>query len=267
MTSRSPTWADRRPERLPTLAGIEDARELLLPYQAETPLVRCELLSQELRADVWLKNETVSSVASFELRGALVEFLRVRAQRDVSGAVTSSSGNHGQGVAQAARLLGLEADVFLARSSNPLKRAKIAGLGARIHEVGADLDDAKSAAPDFAANRPALTFVDDGEGLGVLEGGGTVGLEVVRALPALDYFIVPMGSGSLAGGCGVAIKGILPGAAWSPCRAQARRPWWRVSRHAGPCPDPSTPSRMGSRAVNRLPWPWLHCWNTSTKRS
>jgi len=184
----------------------------LLPFQRETPLVRCELLSQELGADVWLKNETVSSVASFKLRGALVELLRIRGEREVSGAVTSSSGNHGQGVAQAARLLGLEADIFLARNSNPLKRAKIAALGARIHEVGDDLDEAKAAAREFAADRPELAFVDDGEGLGVMEGGGTVGLEVARALPALDYFFVPMGSGSLAGGCGVAIKAVHPGA-------------------------------------------------------
>lgn len=234
MTTRSPSWADRRPARLPTLAGIEDARELLLPYQPETPLVRCELLSQELGAEVWLKNETVSRVASFKLRGALVEILRLRAQREVSGVVTSSSGNHGQGVAQAAQLLALEADIFLARNPNPLKRAKIEALGARIHEVGDDLDEAKSAARDFAADRPDLAFVDDGEGLGVMEGGGTVGLEVARALPALDFFLVPMGSGSLAGGCGVAIKAILPGArvvavqsAGSPAMVEsfrARRP-------------------------------------------
>jgi threonine dehydratase len=227
-------WDQQRPERLPTLAGIEEARELLLPYQPETPLVRCDLLSQDLGADVWLKNETVSSVASFKLRGALVEILRVRAEREVSGVVTSSSGNHGQGVAQAARILGLEADVFLARDSNPLKRAKIAALGASIHEVGKDLDEAKSAARDFAASRPELAFVDDGEGLGVMEGAGTVGLEVARALPALDDFLVPMGSGSLAGGCGVAIKAVHPGArviavqsAGSPAMVEsfhARRP-------------------------------------------
>jgi len=210
--TESSAWADQQSERLPTLAGIEDARERLLPYQAETPLVRCEFLSQDLEAEVWLKNETVSSVASFKLRGALVEILREREERELRGAVTSSSGNHGQGVAQAARLLGLEADIFLARDSNPLKRAKIEALGARIHEVGEDLDEAKSAAREFAADRPELIFVDDGEGLGVMEGGGTVGLEVARALPALDYFFVPMGSGSLAGGCGAAIKALHPGA-------------------------------------------------------
>jgi threonine dehydratase len=85
---------------LPGLAGIERAHEQLAPYMDDTPLVRCELLSRALAADVWIKNETVTAIASFKLRGALAHLLRAK---DLRGAVTSSTGNHGQGVAYGAR--------------------------------------------------------------------------------------------------------------------------------------------------------------------
>jgi threonine dehydratase len=79
--------------RLPELAGIEDALKRIRPYLPATPLIRSELLSRALHADVWLKNETVSPVASFKLRGALTELLRAREAGEVVAAVTSSTGN------------------------------------------------------------------------------------------------------------------------------------------------------------------------------
>jgi threonine dehydratase len=175
-------------------------------------LVRAELLSRALGADVWLKNETVSPIASFKLRGALTALLRAREASLAAGeAVTSSTGNHGQGVAAAARVMGIPAHVFLPRDANPVKRRMIGALGATIHEVGADIDEAKAGAQRFAAARGAL-FVDDGESLDVMEGAGTVGLEVADRLAGVDVLFVPMGSGTLATGCAVALKGLQPGA-------------------------------------------------------
>ena len=85
--------------KLPRLKGIEDACRRIRPYLPETPLVRSEVLSRAFAAEVWLKNETVSPIASFKLRGALCEVLRARDVGFVKGVVTSSTGNHGQGVA------------------------------------------------------------------------------------------------------------------------------------------------------------------------
>ena len=199
----------RAPLRLPHPAGIERARTSLRAYLPETPLVRSELLSRALAAEVWLKNETVSPIASFKLRGALTALLRARDAGRSTEAVTSSTGNHGQGVAYAARALGVTAHIFLPRGANPVKRRMIEALGATIHEGGADLDDAKADAERFAASRGFL-FVDDGESLDVMEGAGTVGLEVADRLPEIDVLFVPMGSGTLAVGCAVALKGIQP---------------------------------------------------------
>jgi threonine dehydratase len=195
------------PVRLPHPTGIERARDALRPYLPETPLVRAELLSRGLGADVWLKNETVSPIASFKLRGALTALLRARDA--APEAVTSSTGNHGQGVAAAARAAGRPAHVFLPRGANAVKRRMIAALGATIHEAGADIDEAKAEAQRFAASRGAL-FVDDGDSLDVTEGAGTVGLEIAERLADIDTVFVPMGSGTLATGCAVALKGLQP---------------------------------------------------------
>jgi len=197
--------------RLPNSAGVEQARALLRGHMPETPLVRSELLSRALAAEVWLKNETVSPIASFKLRGALTALLRARGSGGAVEAVTSSTGNHGQGVAYAARATGATAHIFLPLGANPVKRRMIEALGAIVHEGGADLDVAKVDAQRFAESRGGL-FVDDGESLDVMEGAGTVGLEIAERLPGVDVLFVPMGSGTLAVGCAVGLKGLQPGA-------------------------------------------------------
>ncbi len=197
----------RIPLRLPHQSGIERAHVALRAHVPETPLVRSELLSRALGADVWLKNETVSPIASFKLRGGLTALLRARETGAAQGAVTSSTGNHGQGVAYAARAVGSDAHIFLPHGANPVKRRMIEALGATVHEAGADIDEAKAAAQGFAASRGFL-FVDDGESLDVMEGAGTVGLEVAQRLPGIDVLFVPMGSGTLAVGCAVALKSV-----------------------------------------------------------
>ena len=108
-----------------------------------TPLVRALLLSRDLGCDLRVKNETVSPIASFKWRGALNDLLRDANPR---GVVTSSTGNHGQGVAWAARVAGVPAHIFLPLGANPTKRAKIELLGATIHDGGHDLDAAKAKA-------------------------------------------------------------------------------------------------------------------------
>jgi len=181
------------------------ARRLAAP---PTPLVRALLLSRDLEADVWVKNETVSPIASFKWRGALNDILREPGARAV---VTSSTGNHGQGVAWAARQTNIAAHVFLPLGANPTKRAKIALLGATIHDTGHDLDAAKEEALRFA-EREGLRFIEDGESEGVIEGAATIGLEIANALDRVDVVFVPMGSGSLASGIAMAVKQRHPSA-------------------------------------------------------
>ncbi len=192
---------------LPTLGGIEAALADIRPHLPETPLVRSELLSRAFAADIWLKFETVTPVASFKLRGAMTDILRARARSGASRFVTSSTGNHGQGVAYAARLLGLSAEVFMPADGNPVKAAAIRAFGARLHMVGRDNNEAKEAARAHA-EREGAHFVDDGESLDVMEGAGTVGLEIARAKEGLDAVYVPVGDAPLITGTGCGLKSV-----------------------------------------------------------
>ena len=177
---------------------IREAAARLAPFARPTPLVRSLLLSRELDCELWVKNETVSPIASFKWRGAL------NAVSGETAVVTSSTGNHGQGVAYAASLRGVTAHVFLPLGANPVKRAKIELLGATIHDGGSDLDEAKNLAIEFASDAN-LPMIDDGESEEVIAGAGTVGLEI-DIEP--DLVFVPMGSGSLASGIAIALPDV-----------------------------------------------------------
>ena len=195
----------------PTLAGIEKALPLVHAHMAPTPLVRAELLSQALDAEIWLKNETVTPIASFKLRGALACLARAHAKGALTGAVTASTGNHGQGVAYAARALGAPADIFLPAKANPVKAAMIEAFGGRLHKVGHDIDVAKDAARQHARAKNML-FVDDGDDVDLMEGAGTCGLEIANALPNLDCVFVPVGGANLIAGVATAVKAKVKGA-------------------------------------------------------
>jgi threonine dehydratase len=155
---------------LTTEAGIRLAAKRIEPFLRPTPLIRIEALSHQIEADVWLKVETVTPVASFKGRGAINHILVAREVGPVDMVVTSSTGNHGQGVAWAARKLGIRARIFLPVGANPVKKRMIDLLGAEIVETGADIDAAKDAAR-AKAETPGTIFVDDGESLPRRRGG------------------------------------------------------------------------------------------------
>lgn len=185
-----------------TAGDVLTAEARIRPHVPESPLFASPALSALLGADVWIKADCISVLSAFKLRGALNHLL---AEPKAEAAVTASTGNHGQGVAYAAKLLGRRADVFLPEVSPRNKREAIARLGATLHIQGADLDEAKDAARAFAELH-ALPFVDDGESPHVIAGAGTIGLEIGRALPAAAYIFAPTGSGNLAGGTAIGLK-------------------------------------------------------------
>lgn len=187
---------------LPELKDVLAAEARIRPHVAVSPLWHAPALSEVSGTEIWIKGEALSPLASFKLRGALNHLLAVP---QASRAVTSSTGNHGQGVAYAARALGMKADVFLPEGSTETKRQAIARLGASLHVGGADLDEAKERARAFAKAEDAA-FIDDGESPHVIAGAGTVGLEIARQLPDADVVFSPVGAGCLAAGTAMGLK-------------------------------------------------------------
>jgi threonine dehydratase len=186
---------------LPSPESVLEAEGRIRAHIPPTPLWHSPALSDLLAADVWIKGEFASVLSSFKLRGALNHLL---ADPIAKSACTSSTGNHGQAVAYAARLLGRDADIFLPHGCPETKRAAIASFGARLHVGGADLDDAKEAAKTFAASRD-VSFVDDGESRHVIAGAGTLGLEIGRSLPKTEFVFAPTGSACLASGTAIGL--------------------------------------------------------------
>ena len=192
----------------PDLNGIAKAADAIRPYLAPTPLLHSELLSRVLDADIWLKYETMTPIASFKIRGALNAAMQAK-QAGASGLVTSSTGNHGQGVAYAARLLGMSADIFLPKPANPVKAQMIEAFGGRVHEFGDDFDIAKLASIEFA-DEQGHPFVNEGEAIDVMEGAGTIAYEIANQLEDIDLLLVPLGGGNLSAGCVTAMKAMQP---------------------------------------------------------
>lgn len=206
MQNKTTRAADGASPQEPSARGIERALARLETYIRPTPLYRSAALSRALDADVWLKVETTGPVASFKLRGALNTLLCVReSHRAVASAVTSSTGNHGQGVALAAAWLGIPAEIFVPDRSEIVKRVMIQLFGAKLHIGGHDLDEAKERARAHARATGGI-FVDDGEEVAVIEGAGTIGLEIASTLDNVDLVLAPMGSGSLAAGTAIGLK-------------------------------------------------------------
>ncbi|MBI4462398.1 MAG: threonine/serine dehydratase [Acidobacteria bacterium] len=182
-------------------ADVERARTLLRRYLPVTRLVAAAALSGVSGADVYLKLESELPTGSFKVRGALHALIRQRER----GVVTSSTGNHGAAVAYAARTLGVPATVFLPEQPNPVKRARIADLGAQVIEAGRDYDEARAHAADYA-RQYSLYFVEDGRDPSLTPGPATIAPEILEQLPETQVIYVPIGDTTLIRGVAFAAK-------------------------------------------------------------
>jgi threonine dehydratase len=190
-------------------ADVEQARALLRSYLPVTRLLAAASLGRSAGADLYLKLENESPTGSFKVRGAFNSLYRNRARGPLAGVVTSSTGNHGAAVAYAARTLGLAATIFLPEHPNPVKRARIAELGARIQEAGRDYDEARQHAARFAREH-GWFFVEDGRDPDLTPGAATLGCEILEQLPDTDVIYVPVGDTTLIRGVAFAAKHLRP---------------------------------------------------------
>jgi threonine dehydratase len=191
---------------IPKLSEIERAREVLRRYLEPTRLVAANSLTKRTGARVFLKLESELPTGSFKPRGAIYALHKNAATHAIAGVVAASTGNHGAAVAYAARLLKIPATIFLPENPNPVKRTRIAELGATIVEAGRDLSAAAERAAAFAREHN-FYFLNDASDPDVPAGAGTIALEILDALPEADAIFVPMGDTALVRGVAAAAKG------------------------------------------------------------
>jgi threonine dehydratase len=193
----------------PTLNEIYQARQRIEGVVRRTPLEVSRSLNELTGHDVHLKLECWQRTRSFKLRGAYNAVASLDPEQRARGVVTASAGNHGQGLALAARELDARATVFLPRDAPATKKRRIQAFGATMNTDAANYDEAHLLAEEFA-DKTGATFVNGFSNRAVVAGQGTIGLEILEDMPHVQNVIVPVGGGGLIAGIGIALKSASP---------------------------------------------------------
>jgi len=189
-----------------TRDDVTAARAVIAGIVRPTPATRSHSLSHRVGREVWLKPEYRQRTGSFKIRGAYYRLSRLPAGTHV---VAGSAGNHAQGVALAAQLLGQQATIFMPASASLPKVSATRAYGADVVLGGETVDECIVAAQAFAAERGGV-FVPPFDHPDILAGQGTIGLELLDEVPDLATVLVAIGGGGLCGGVGAAIKQSRP---------------------------------------------------------
>ncbi|MGY5860269.1 MAG: threonine/serine dehydratase [Candidatus Thorarchaeota archaeon] len=188
--------------------NIQQARERIKEHINITPLQQAPALSELTGASVSLKLESKQVTGSFKVRGALNRLMTLSREDAEKGVITASTGNHGLGVAFAAKQLGIDAKVVFPIGASTVKRDRMAEAGVDvIQDVG--YEDVEPYARKLAKER-GLTYVSPYNDPEIIAGAGTSGLEILEQQDEMDAVFVPIGGGGLISGIGIAIKYFLP---------------------------------------------------------
>lgn len=189
------------------LADVQSARRQLAPVIRRTPLRYSGSISGLLGREVYFKFENLQRTGSFKIRGAYNKMCRLTP--DIEEVVAASAGNHAQGVAVAAAVLGLKATVFMPREAPKGKIRAAEGYGARVVLAGHSYDEAYAEARR-KAGQAGVAFIPAFDDPLIVAGQGTIGFEVLESLPDVAAVLVPVGGGGLIGGIGFVIKTLKP---------------------------------------------------------
>ena len=185
------------------LDDFKKAHKSISPYINYTPLIHSLALSKNL--EVYLKLECLQITGSFKLRGATNKLLSLTNEQKNKGVIAVSTGNHGKGVAHAAKQIGIKSTIFMSSMVPEHRKKAIESLGAKVEIIGNNSDEADLYAREFA-KKNNITLVHPFDDLDVIAGQGTVGLEMLEVMPDIDSVIIPTSGGGLIGGIALAIK-------------------------------------------------------------
>jgi len=189
---------------------IVDARKRIESQIVRTPVIQNEALSRLTNCRLTLKAENFQKTGAFKARGALNAVALLTPEERRQGVVTFSAGNHGQGLAFAARMFGVACTVFMAHTAAPAKVEAVRGYGADIQQR-LTIQEAFTAMESMRQETGAV-FVSPFGDMRVIAGQGTVGLEIVEDVANVEQIIVPIGGGGLIGGVAIALATLRPDA-------------------------------------------------------
>jgi threonine dehydratase len=201
------TVASRGSAPLVTIEAIRRAADVLRGITIRSPLVSFGPPDRRQ----YLKAESLQPIGAFKLRGAYVAIASLPPGMRKRGVITYSSGNHAQGVARAARLLGVPAVIVMPSDAPRIKRERVEADGAEVVIVGTASDERQSVAEAIAAER-SLSIIPPFDDDRIIAGQGTVGLELAEDVADLSVVLVPVGGGGLASGIATAVKALIPSA-------------------------------------------------------
>lgn len=193
----------------PSIERIRDAARVLAPLAARTPMEHSHYLESVTGAPVHLKCENLQRTGSYKIRGASYRLSRLTPEERARGVVAASAGNHAQGVAFAARQLGIAATIFMPMGVALPKLAATRDYGADVQLVGDVVDESLAAAARFAEETGAV-FIPPFDHPDVIAGQATVGLEILEDVPDVQTIVVPVGGGGLISGIASAVKQLAP---------------------------------------------------------
>jgi threonine dehydratase len=182
-----------------TLDDVRAAQETVYRVLRATPLLRHPLLDLETGLDIRVKHENHNPTGAFKVRGG-VNLVSRLSDEERRGVVTASTGNHGQSIAMACQAAGVPCTVAVPVGNNPEKNAAMRALGAEVHEIGRDFDEAREYVERLAAER-GLRYVHSANEAHLIAGVATYALEIFEEAPDTEVVLVPIGGGSGASGC------------------------------------------------------------------
>jgi threonine dehydratase len=188
---------------------IVAARELLLDVISPTPLLHSRVLSEQVGGPVYLKCENLQRTGSFKVRGAYTRIARLSDAERARGVVAASAGNHAQGVAFAAGLLGASATVVMPERAPLPKVEATRAYGASVILHGSSVEDALAEALLFA-ERTGAVFIHPFDHPDIVAGQGTIGFEIIEQCPGVRTILVPAGGGGITAGITVAVQSLDP---------------------------------------------------------
>lgn len=192
-----------------SIKDIDEAAQRLQPVVHYIPLSSSTTFSGMTGAEVYLKCENQQKTGSFKVRGAYNKIMKLYERGGLTSVIASSAGNHAQGVAFAAHSIGIPATICMPRSTPIAKVSATKGYGANVVLSGSCYDDAYAKAMEIVEETGA-TFIHPFDDEDVIAGQGTIGLEILRDLPAVDVILVPAGGGGLLSGVAACVKQINP---------------------------------------------------------